>query len=402
MNVPYFIARRYLFSKKSKNIINFISAISMVVVAGITMAMVIVLSFFNGIDMLVKDLFSTFSADIVIRPAEGRTLQFTDNQRDEILAVEGVVQISEIIEEDAWVRNEENNTVATIKGVEGHYATMSPIDSMMWYREFKLEDRGINLAVAGLGIYAELDCGFPEDGYDVLTINAPIRGKKLKKDREKSFKSMPINLGAVYSVNAELDVKYVIVPLEFARELFGFEGEVSAVEIQVDDENQLAEIKERVVALGMDNTIVETRFEQNALIFQTTASEKWAVSLILLFILVIAAFNIIASLTMLIIEKKKDIFILQSFGTTKVSVHRVFIYEGIMIYVIGAAAGILLGLLACVIQQQIGVIPLEGSMVEYYPVDIQTPDLIKIVISVMTVGVLFSILLVRYLVRRFA
>lgn len=374
----------------------------MVVVAGITLAMVIVLSFFNGIDLLVKDLFSTFSADIVILPEEGRTIEFTENQKDQLLQVEGVVQISEVIEEDAWIRNEENNTVATIKGVEDHYATMSPIDSMMWYREFKLHDGQINLAVAGLGVYAELDCGFPQDGYDVLTINAPIRGKKIRKDREGTFKSMPINLGSVYSVNAELDVKYLIVPLEFARELYGFDSEVSAVEIQVDDEDQMAEIKDHIAALKFENVVVKTRFEQNALIFQTTASEKWAVSLILLFILVIAAFNIIASLTMLIIEKKKDIFTLRSFGTKEINIHRIFIIEGILIYVIGAAGGIVLGILVCLIQQKIGIIPLEGSMVEYYPVDIQGADLIKIIVSVMTVGVLFSILLVRYLVRRFA
>ena len=402
MNVSYFIARRYLFSKKSRNIINLISAISMVVVAGITMAMVIVLSFFNGIDLLVKDLFSTFSADIVIQPVEGRTIEFTENQKNELLQVEGVVQISEIIEEDAWIRNSENNTVATVKGVEDHYASMSPIDSMMWYRDFALHDGQVNLAVAGLGVYAELDCGFPKDGYDILTVNAPIRGKKLRKDREKAFKSMPIHLGSVYSVNAELDVKYLIVPLDFAKELYGFEGEISAIEIQVDDENAMNEIKERIAALNFENARVKTRFEQNALIFQTTASEKWAVSLILLFILVIAAFNIIASLTMLIIEKKKDIFILRSFGTKGINIHRIFILEGVLIYTIGAAAGIILGILACLAQQKIGVIPLEGSMVEYYPVDIQGPDLLKIVVSVMTVGILFSILLVRYLVRRFA
>lgn len=376
--------------------------ISMFVVACITMAMVIVLSAFNGIDGLVKELFGSFTADITVLPVQGRTFESSEDLLNGIKEIPGTLYVSEIIEDDVWIRNGENNTVATVKGVEDNYGQVTSIDSMMIRGTFRLDEGGYPIGIAGLGVFIEIGAGYREGEHDIITINAPIRGKKLRKDREKAFNSMPLNLGGIYSINAELDVKYIFAPLDFCRELFGYENEISSIEVKVTPETDLALFKTELLKILPEGIQAQTRFEKNALVFQTTESEKYAVSLILLFILLIAAFNIIASLTMLIIEKKKDIFILSSYGATEGTIHRIFMIEGVMIYVIGAVAGLLLGIGLCLIQQNIGVVPLSGSMVDYYPVEIRGGDLVRISVAVLVVGISFSVLLTRYLVKRFA
>jgi lipoprotein-releasing system permease protein len=401
VNISFYIARRYLFSKKSKNVINIISLISTVVVAGVTASMVIVLSAFNGIESLVHDLFGSFDADVVVTPEKGRHFNINDYDREAILAIPGVLNLSEVLEEDVWVHFDQQNTVATLKGVETHFAQITTIDSMMFLGDFVLERNNFPLAVVGLGIYAELGARFRGAESDIITLNAPIKGKKLGRDKQAAFNSEPIALGGVYSVNAELDVKYVVTPISFARGLFGSDSICSSIEIDVDDSYDIHSIQSQIVPFLKGNTKVQTKYEKNALVYQTNESEKWATYLIMLFILVIAAFNIVASLTMLIIEKKRDIFILRSVGVSSGGINRIFILEGIMIYFIGTMLGLAIGIGACFVQQQLGIIELPGSMVPQYPVKTLFSDLLRILVSVMAVGMLFSFALVKMLVRRY-
>ncbi|MCB0760693.1 MAG: ABC transporter permease [Flavobacteriales bacterium] len=375
--------------------------ISMFVVAAVTAAMIIVLSAFNGIENLVSDLFSSFDAEITIVPASGKTIDTDSIDITLIQNVPGVAMVSEIVEGDVWINYGDQNTVATIKGVDPNYAEMSTIDTMMYTGEFRLMEGDLNYCVVGRGIRSELGLRFKEGEYPVIHIHAPIRGKKLKKDKEKSFNSAPIMVGGVYSVNADLDVKYLLAGIGFCKDLFGYDHEVSAFEVSIGPEADADE-----VADGLRQTLgltveVHTRYDKNMIIYQTNASEKWATFLILLFILIIAAFNIVASLTMLIIEKKRDIFILQSMGATRTAINRIFILDSVFIYFIGALVGIGLGVLLCVLQQQFGLIRLEGAMIPYYPVAVEWGDLLNVTFSVMAVGILFSIVLVRYLVKRF-
>lgn len=373
----------------------------MFVVAAVTAAMIIVLSAFNGIENLVSDLFSSFDAEITIVPASGKTIDTDSIDITLIQNVPGVAMVSEIVEGDVWINYGDQNTVATIKGVDPNYAEMSTIDTMMYTGEFRLMEGDLNYCVVGRGIRSELGLRFKEGEYPVIHIHAPIRGKKLKKDKEKSFNSAPIMVGGVYSVNADLDVKYLLAGIGFCKDLFGYDHEVSAFEVSIGPEADADE-----VADGLRQTLgltveVHTRYDKNMIIYQTNASEKWATFLILLFILIIAAFNIVASLTMLIIEKKRDIFILQSMGATRTAINRIFILDSVFIYFIGALVGIGLGVLLCVLQQQFGLIRLEGAMIPYYPVAVEWGDLLNVTFSVMAVGILFSIVLVRYLVKRF-
>ncbi|HEY8403555.1 MAG TPA: FtsX-like permease family protein [Flavobacteriales bacterium] len=402
MNPSFFIARRHLFAKKSRGIINLISMISMMVVAFIAAAMITVMSAFNGIDDLVKKLFANFDAPLTIMAVEGKMFPDSLVTDKQILLIEGVKGLSRTIEEEAWLSHQNHNAVATIKGVDRSFAQLSPIDSMIYDGEFLLEDDKFSYAVVGLGVRSELF--MPLYGYapTVMQINAPIRGKKLSRHKENAFNREAINVSGIFSVNAELDAKYVIVPLKFARSLFGMENEISSIEVFVHNDKDIFRIQKALEAVLPDNLKVQTRYDKNAIIYKTNASEKWATFLILLFILVIACFNIIASLTMLIIEKKKDIFTLSSMGATTRSIESIFVYEGILINLIGAVIGTIIGLLLCYLQQKYGLITMEGAMVDAYPISIKWWDVVGIFLTVITVGSLFTLLLVRRLVRRFA
>jgi len=376
--------------------------ISMVVVAFVTAAMITVLSAFSGIEELVKDLFSSFDAPFTLVPSQGKTIPdslLTDQWFSEI---EGLAYYTRVIEEDAWLNYSHYNLVATVKGVSSDYGKLAQFDSLMYIGAFKLTADTMPRAVVGLGVRSELmlpvDTVMPEQ----LEINAPIRGKRLSRYREQSFNRMFIPVTGVFSANSELDLKYVFVPLDFARELFGMPDDISCIElapVATVDENIFLQRLQTIVPEGVK---VKTRYDKNALIYRTNASEKWATFLILLFILVIASFNIIASLTMLIIEKRGDIKVLGSMGMTREMIQRIFIYEGLMINFLGAVGGTVLGLIVCFLQQKFGLVAMSGAVVDYYPVMIKPLDVAGIFVTVVAIGSLFCLLMVRLLLRQFA
>jgi lipoprotein-releasing system permease protein len=356
--------------------------ISMLVVAFITAAMICVMSAFNGIDDLVKSLFSNFDTPLTIVPAEGKVFGDSLIVDADLQAIPGIVGFSRVIEDDAWLSYSEQNAVATVKGVDASYLQYSPIDSMIYEGAFVLEDDSFFFAVVGLGVRGELGMPFFENQPTVIGINAPVRGKKLSRYRENAFNRQAVN--------------------EFARVLFEMQNEISAVEIFLQNEGMADDVKRELEKTLDPSLRIQTRFDKNALVYKTNAAEKWATFLILLFILLIACFNIIASLTMLIIEKKKDIFTLSSMGLNSIAIERIFVFEGVLINMIGAAIGAGLGLLLCFLQEKFGLIAMEGAMVSAYPVSIKWLDIVGILFTVILVGSLFSATLVRLLVRRFA
>ena len=402
MNVSYYIARRYLFAKKSRNIINIISMISMTVVAFVTAAMICVMSAFSGIEMLVQQLFSNFDAPLTIVPVEGKSFADSLIVDSKFKEIAGIANYSRIIEEDAWLQYSDYNSVATIKGVPLNYADQSTIDSMMYFGNFTLQKDSFNYAVLGLGVYSELRLPRPENDPPILLINAPIRGKKLSRYKENAFNRANIMVSGAFSVNAELDVKYLFVPLNFARELFAMDDRITSVELSLADGANEEDVKKQLESFLPKELKVETRYDRNALVYKTNASEKWFTFLILLFILGIACFNIIASLTMLIIEKKKDIRLLESLGATRPMIDRIFIYEGIFINTLGALIGAGVGLGLCYAQQTFGLVTMQGAMVEYYPVLVKPLDVVGIIITVLLLGSIFSLALVGRLMKRFA
>ncbi len=374
----------------------------MTVVAFVTAAMICVMSAFSGIEMLVQQLFSNFDAPLTIVPVEGKSFADSLIVDSKFKEIAGIANYSRIIEEDAWLQYSDYNSVATIKGVPLDYGSNSTIDSMMYFGNFTLQKDSFNYAVLGLGVYSELRLPRPENDPPVLLINAPIRGKKLSRYKENAFNRANIMVSGAFSVNAELDVKYLFVPLNFARELFAMEDRITSVELSLADGTNEEEVKKQLESFLPKELKVETRYDRNALVYKTNASEKWFTFLILLFILGIACFNIIASLTMLIIEKKKDIRLLESLGATRPMIDRIFIYEGIFINTLGALIGTGVGLGLCYAQQTFGLVTMQGAMVEYYPVLVKPLDVVGIIITVLLLGSVFSLALVGRLMKRFA
>jgi lipoprotein-releasing system permease protein len=402
VNVAFYIARRHLFARKSRGIINFISGISMVVVAFITAAMITVMSAFNGIDDLVKAIFSNVDAPLTIVPAEGKFLPDSLIQNDALLNIPGVLGMSRVIEEDVRLSHENRYAIATVKGVEPDYARFSPIDTAIVDGQFLLQLDSMPLAVVGSGIQIELNMPLRDYAPTVMEIAAPIRGRRIAEYKEEAFNLESVAVSGVFAINAELDAKYVLLPLSFARSLFGLEDAITSVDIFTDNQTDVESIRTALQKELKTAARIVTREEKNALIYKTNASEKWATFLILLFIFLIGCFNIIASLTMLIIEKKRDIFTLNTMGIDTRGVQRIFIYEGILINVLGALSGLVIGLALCYAQQHFGLIAMTGGAVDNYPVRVKWPDVIGIFATVVLVGALFSSLLVRSLVRRFA
>jgi len=364
--------------------------------------MIVVISAFNGFDDLVKDIFSNFDAPLTIVPVEGKYIPDSLVVMDELRAIEGIIAVSKVIEEDARFSHENLDAIGTVKGVEADYANYTNLDSMVYDGVFLLQTDSTQFAVVGSGIRAELNMPIREYAPTLLNLNAPVRGRSLATQKEDAISYESIQVSGVFAINAELDAKYIVVPIEFARTVFGLEDAVSSVELFVDDEDNIEVLKSLVEQRLPAGLKVKTRYEKNELIYKTNASEKWATFLILLFIFLIACFNIIASLTMLIIEKKRDIFTMSTMGMDTAGVKRIFVYEGILINFFGAAVGLFMGWLICYLQLKLGIIGMSGAAVDYYPISMKWPDFLGIFITVTTVGGLFSTTLVRLLVHRFA
>ena len=400
MKLSLFIARRYLFAKKSRNIINAISLISMSVVAFVACAMILVMSAFNGLELLIEDLFSSFDAPITIVAKQGIQIEEKSIPFEKIQQLEGVTVIGKVIENDAWLQYNNSNTVATIKGIEATYLKTLPTDSMVYAGEFLMEEDSANYAVVGLGVRGELQFPSSLQPSVILNIKTPVAGRRLSTNRENAFNETNLRVTGIFTANAELDKKYIFLPFRLARELYEMDSTLTALEIQTSPNTDLSKLKEELQAL-LPNLNVQTREDKNALVYKTNESEKWATYLILVFILIIASFNILASLTLLIIEKKKDIHVMYSMGATKATIRNIFILEGVFINLTGALVGTALGLTLTYLQQTVGLVRMQGAVVEFYPVHIIPSSVALIFLTVCTIGSVFCLVFVPALLKKF-
>ena len=400
MKLSLFIARRYLFAKKSRNIINAISLISMSVVAFVACAMILVMSAFNGLELLIEDLFSSFDAPITIVAKQGIQIEEKSIPFEKIQQLEGVTLIGKVIENDAWLQYNNSNTVATIKGIEAAYVKTLPTDSMVYSGEFLLEEDSANYAVVGLGVRGELQFPSSLNQPVILNIKTPVAGRRLSTNRENAFNETNLRVTGIFTANAELDKKYIFLPFRLARELYEMDSTFTALEIQTSPNTNLNKLKEELQSM-LPNLNVQTREDKNALVYKTNESEKWATYLILVFILIIASFNILASLTLLIIEKKKDIHVMYSMGATKTTIRNIFILEGVFINLTGALVGTALGLTLTYLQQTVGLVRMQGAVVEFYPVHIIPSSVALIFLTVCTIGSVFCLVFVPALLKKF-
>lgn len=390
MNLPYYIASRYLVARKSHNAINIISAISVMGVMVGTMALIVILSVFNGFDNLVKSLINSFNPDLKITLAEGKSFIPDEETIRRLRAVPGVLDISFVMEDKALVRYEEQQTIAIVKGVSPNYSTITGLDSMMVEGTYDIRDTPEPHALIGRGIslYLNVRPYSPRQ----MTIFVPRRLKQPSLDAERALNRKYIAVSGVFSIEQDYDTRYILVPLSFARDLFEYtHGEVNILEVKFKNEAGGAEIQKAVTAIMGKDFTVQNRYQQNDIFYKTMQTEKWAIFLILIFILIVASFNVIGTLTMLMLEKKKDIITLRNLGADSGLLRRIFLLEGWMITASGAVLGAILGLLICWIQMRFGVIRLQGSgtfIIDAYPVLVKFSDVALVLVSVIIIGLL--------------
>lgn len=398
MNFSFFIAKRYLVSKKSHNAINIISFISVLAISIGTAALVIILSALNGLTGLVESLYNSFDADIRIVVAEGKVFNPDTADFDAVKKVKGVKYYTEVLEENVLLKYQDVQSIATIKGVGPEFGRMTRFDTLVREGEYKLHDRNVDMAVLGIGVGYTLNVN-TSDMYTPLTVFSPKRGEI--RPTEDAFNEEKAYVSGIFSINDDFDKKYVLVSIDFARRLLEYTNEVSSIELSLEPGAKPDKVKEEVQRILGDKFVVKDRFEQNELLFRTLKSEKLWTFIILVFILIIATFNVIGSLTMLIVEKKKDIGILWNMGADIKLIRRIFLVEGLMITFIGALAGLLLGLLICWLQIQFKLVRFsEGYVVDSYPISVQLSDLGMIILVVMLIGLFAAWYPVRVFTKR--
>lgn len=402
MKLSLYIAKRYLFAKKSRNAINVISAVSVAGVAVGTMALIIILSVFNGLETMVSAIFNTFDPDIKITAAQGKTF-VADTARLRMLAnVDGVSYYSLSIEENALLKYGERQFIATIKGVDESYTSVTQIDSSMWEGEFILKsEKNRSFAVPGIGVAQYL--GIRINFITPLVLFVPKKSGSITLNPEDAFTRKYIFPSGIFEVEKEYDSKYVYIPLEFARELTGIDEGVSSVEIKFTDRADPRTVQKEITKIFDKGFVVQNRYEQQEIFYKVMRSERLAIFLILTLILIIASFNIVGSLTMLIIEKERDIEILKSLGADKNLIKKIFIFEGWLISIIGAFTGIVLGFMVCWLQQTFGLVKLQSDslIMDAYPVVMKMKDFIIVPVTVLLIGYWAAWYPVRYLTKKF-
>lgn len=406
MNFPFFIARRYLFSKKSTHVINVISSISVIGVAVATMALVIVLSVFNGFHDLVASLFTSFDPQLKVVPVEGKTAPADDPILTKIRLLPQVDVATETVEDQALAIYNDHQAMVKIKGVDDNFAELSHITDILYGDgSFSLHAANLEYGIVGIRLAQNLGIGAQWDGF--LKIYAPKKEGQLDMTNPgDGFVVDSLNSpGVLFAVKqAKYDKNYIITSISFARNLFGQQGMLSDLELRLKPGSNLDAVKAEMQQIAGNKYKVLDRFEQQEDTFKIMSIEKMIAYIFLTFILVVACFNIIGSLSMLIIDKKNDVVTLRNLGANDKQITRVFLFEGRMIAVIGAVIGIGLGLLLCFLQQQYGFVRLgdsEGSfIVDAYPVSVHYSDVAIIFVTVIAVGWLAVWYPVRALSRR--
>jgi len=402
VKLSLYIAKRYLFARKSRNAINVISSISVAGVTVGTMALIIVLSVFNGLETLVRSIFNTFDPDLKITPATGKTFIPDSSSLILLSNVSGVACYSMCIEENALLKYGEKQYIATIKGVDEYYSQVTAIDSSIWDGEFILHsDQGRPYAVPGIGIANYL--GLRVNFITPLNIYVPKRSGSADLNPEDAFIRNYIFPSGIYQVEQEYDSKYVFIPIGFARDLLEYDSEVTSIEIKFDGESQESAVQKEVSGIFGKDFIVQNKYEQQEIFYKVMRSERLAIFFILTLILIIASFSIIGSLTMLIIEKERDIEILRSLGADNTLIRKIFIFEGWLISIFGAIIGIMLGFVICWIQQHYGIIRLQGEslVMDAYPVIMKTKDFIIVPLTVLLIGFWAAWYPVRFLTKKY-
>jgi lipoprotein-releasing system permease protein len=394
-----FIARRYLFAKKSQQAINIISGISVVGITFCVAAMIIILSAINGLEGLVEEIYGSFDADIRITSAEGKTFDARTVSKEKLKNISGVEMMSETVEEICILKSGDQWVHAVMKGVDEEYLKMSLNDSLLISGRADLGGENHAYIISGKGVADRLNLYNMTPG--MLKIYAPVRSRKFTPTT-RMFEEGFFDVAGIFSVNPEYDYKYIILRKELAQQMMEYGTHITAIEISLSENADPVQIKNTITELLGSGFQVKTKYEQNELMYQVNQSEKWFAFSMLVFVLVLAAFNIMASLTMLIIDKKNDVMILKSMGATSSDIRNIFFFEGFFINLFGGILGILIGVGVTFLQMKFHLVGMEGTIIDYYPVVFMWKDLIFVLAALLVVGSISAWLPVRFLVKKFA
>ena len=408
MNFPFYIAKRYLFSKKSHNAINVISAVSVCGVALATLALVCTLSVFNGFQDLVATMFTAFDPELKITAVSGKVFDGQDERIQSLRQLPEIEVFSESLEDNAMVQYKGRQAMVTVKGVEDNFDRLTPIDSILYGRgELVLHDEVVDYAIPGIELVSVLGTGIRF--LDPLEVYAPKRGSRINvASPASSFNSDYLHSsGLVFAVNQQkYDASYILTSLAFARNLFQYDTEVSSVDLKLKEGSNIYKVQENISQLLGEDFRVQNRYEQQADTFRIMEVEKLISYLFLSFILLIACFNVIGSLSMLIIDKRADVVTLRNLGANDETIKRIFLFEGCLISFMGALVGVVLGVALCLVQQEFGLISLGSGdsagafVIDAYPVSVHVGDVVLVLCTVLLVGYLSVLYPVRYLSRK--
>jgi len=387
LRLAFHIARRYLVSKKSVNVINLISALSVVGVAVGTMALIVVLSAFNGIDDFIQGMLSSFDPDLKVTATEGKSFALDTPEIKELMQTEGVASFMQVVEDNALLQYDDRQKYGIVKGVEEGYADFSGLDSMVIDGKFLLNYDNRMFTVIGQGVAVDLGVGL--NFVTPIHVYYPKRETKGTVMLQNAFNHDYLFPTGVFSVQQEIDGQYIIVPIQFAREIFDLDGRVSSLELKLKPGVKVSDLQKKIKALLGPGYKVQDRYEQHEFLYRVMKSEKWTSFLILSFILIIASFNLLGSLTMIILDKKDDIYILESMGANQTLIRRIFLFEGWLISISGAIVGVFAGIGLVWAQTRFELLKLPGSgafAISAYPVQLELFDVLVTVLIVLTIG----------------
>jgi len=382
-------AWRYFKAKKSTNAINVIAWVTVGVIAFATCCQVLVLSVFNGFEDLVKSLYSSFYTDIRVVPGKGKTFVLTPGQLAQLKQQPNVAAFSLIAEEKALLQNDDAQTVIYLKGVDANYVNVSGVAEKITRGKYFTGTAENPFLVTGAGIQnatgINVNPALPSGNTTVIL----PRKNSASNDPMESISEGSVNGAGVFAIQQEFDDKYAISNIDFVKQQMGLgPDEYSAVEIKIKGNSTPAEAKKALQTLLGNAYTVQTRFEQNTSLYQTMQLEKWAIYAVLTLILILAAFNILSALTMLVLEKRKDISVLQSLGAGRLTILKIFLSEGVLLGVVGAAAGILMAVIICVLQVNFKLVKIEGGsfLLDYFPVKLVLTDFLLVAFTAILIA----------------
>ncbi|MCT4623264.1 MAG: FtsX-like permease family protein [Schleiferiaceae bacterium] len=400
MNFPFFIAKRYLFSRHTTNAVNIITGISVLGVAVGAAAMIIVLSAFNGLETLIRGFYNTFDPDFKIELAEGKNIPFDEEIRNEIIRIPHVENCSYVLEEKALLRANDREFIATLKGVDHHYLRVTDFEHALAHGEFFPSQPEEDLAILGSGVAYHL-------GISKINMNTLVEVFVPKADANILDPSQAVNTRIIYpigifSIQPDFDVKYTVVPINLVQQLVDIsEPRFSSLEVKAGPEADLPLLEEELQQTLGNNFKVLNRDEQQVSIYKVLKTEGLATYLILAFILMVSSFGILGANIMLVLDKKEDIKTLWALGADEKLVRKIFFTEGILTSFVGGIGGLILGTLIVMLQKLTGIISLgDGYVVEAYPVELRWSDFSLVLITVVILGILVSVISTQKLKKK--